>query len=151
MERRRRNWRKCKITTTGSSSRSRSLSFKPSSRSSESRRPASRTTRPTSWTTWRSDTPRRLGSCLAPRPRPTPGPVWPTCGGTRVPTSGGAATRAPGTVPGPRTPAPTPLRPPGPDRPRTPGPLQTGTRRRRRGARWRATGTPSSWSCSLRP
>ena len=149
MKRRRRLWRNCKTMTAGSSSRNRSWSSRPSSRSSGSRRPASRTTRPTSGTTWRSATPRRRGSCLEPRPPPALGPAWPTSGLTRA-RAGQAAIRAPVTAPGPRTPPPTRPRPPGPGRHRTPGPPPTGTRRRRRGARWPTTGTPSSCgSCSL--
>ena len=142
MARRRRNWRKCKITTPGSLNRSRSWSFRPSSRSSESRRRASRTIRQTSGMIWRRDTPRRLGNCLVPRLQLTPGPVWPISGVIRVIRGQEAVIRALGTVPGHPTPAPMPPHPPGRDRPRTPGHLQMETRRRRRGVRWQITGTP---------
>ena len=154
MKRRRKLWRNCKTMKAGSSSRNRSWSFRPSLRSSGSRRRASRTPRPTSGTTWRSGTPRRRGSCSEPRPRPTVGPAWPTCGVTRVTGAGADPTRAPVTVPGPPAPPPTRPRPRGPGRPRTPGPRPTGTRRRRRAARLGTTGPPSSsgsCSCSLHP
>ena len=139
MKRRRRQWRNCKTMTPGSSSRSKSWSCRPSLRSSGRTRRCLRRARWTSGTTSRSDTPRRRGSCSEPRPRPTPGRAWATSGGSGAP----AASRAPAPVPGPPTPAPPRPRPAGPARHRTPGHLLTGTRRRRK-AKWTATGTPRS-------